>query len=488
MHRRLITALPALLLLAAGPARAAETAAPPSHLKAYNLDWINYIDPADLPPVRQAVCLVDTGVAITPDTPADNPDGPIVARLAGDGGSGEPFNTTDDNQLHGTRMAMAAVAPQNDWGTIGAWSAGRIISVRATRDGESTFRPDAYGGGINLCIKRSLETPIAAINLSLSCANPCDLNTQTEAALQDRVGRAHDYGIAVVAAAGNQAGAAAFPAAEPGVFAVGAAGVDGRLCADAAYDDHVAVLGPACPVSSADPVSGEPFENQGAGSSTASMIAATLVSLLRTLRPDATYEQAEAWVADTARDVDGRPVINGAAAATAAGLGSIVDRARLRQAAAETVPSATPEPAVSAVPTPTMDPSPCGVGQRAMVLSLRVGCAPTTRKTPFPLPRVLSAGVARKHLALVLGRLPSHAAVRVRAVAGSGEFKHTRNWTRHTRRFTLKVSTAPRALQIQLVPVSDFGDYRPSPILTLNRHGSHYTDCSRRPGSSPSSC
>ena len=34
-------------------------------------------------------------------------------------------------------MAMAAVAPQNGWGTIGVWPAGRIVSVRAMPTGTS---------------------------------------------------------------------------------------------------------------------------------------------------------------------------------------------------------------------------------------------------------------------------------------------------------------------------------------------------------------
>ena len=143
---RTALALGVALLLAAAPsgAAAAETAAPPSHLTAYNLDWLNYVDPADIPATRYAVCFVDTGVAVTPDTPPDDPvHGPILARVAGDGGSGLPFDTSPD-QLHGTRMAMAAAAPQNGWGTIGTATWVPVISVRATRDGEATFRGEAY--------------------------------------------------------------------------------------------------------------------------------------------------------------------------------------------------------------------------------------------------------------------------------------------------------------------------------------------------------
>src|SRR3954454_4315562 len=139
--RTLLTTGAALLgcAVVVSPSRAAETTAPPAHLQAYNLAWLDYIDPQDLPPTRYAVCLVDSGVAITPDTPADDPNGTIFRRVSIDGGYGEPEGTSDE-QMHGTRMAMAAVAPQNDWGTIGAWTGGRIVSVRAMVNRELTFR------------------------------------------------------------------------------------------------------------------------------------------------------------------------------------------------------------------------------------------------------------------------------------------------------------------------------------------------------------
>src|SRR3954453_391253 len=167
--RILLTTGAALLVGCAAfvvPARAAETAAPPAHLQAYNLDWLNYIDPQDLPLTRYAVCIVDSGLAVTPDTPPDDPAGPILRRLATDGGSGEPQGTAEE-QLHGTRMAMAAVAPQNDWGTIGTWTGGRVISVRAMVEGETTFRAEAYRRGIDACLHAATYLPVAAINLSL---------------------------------------------------------------------------------------------------------------------------------------------------------------------------------------------------------------------------------------------------------------------------------------------------------------------------------
>src|SRR4051794_40042812 len=236
--RTLLTTGAALLgcAVVVSPSRAAETAAPPAHLQAYNLAWLNYIDPQDLPPTRYAVCIVDSGVAITPDTPPDDPNGPILRRLATDGGSGEPQGTAEE-QLHGTRMAMAAVAPQNDWGTIGTWTGGRVISVRAMVEGETTFRPEAYERGITRCLEAASVYPIAAISLSFGCAD-CLRTSEALAELEERIATAHKHGISIVAAAGNTQGESThYPAAAAGVLAVGAGDAMSRPCPYATLDE-----------------------------------------------------------------------------------------------------------------------------------------------------------------------------------------------------------------------------------------------------------
>ncbi|MBJ7481934.1 hypothetical protein, partial [Rhodococcus sp. (in: high G+C Gram-positive bacteria)] len=57
----------------------------PAILKSYGLDWIERVRDEAWPQPKEkrpVICLLDTGVAITPDTPADNLLGPIVARLS----------------------------------------------------------------------------------------------------------------------------------------------------------------------------------------------------------------------------------------------------------------------------------------------------------------------------------------------------------------------------------------------------------------------
>ncbi|MEA2297049.1 MAG: Subtilase family, partial [Solirubrobacteraceae bacterium] len=151
------------------PALASETPDPPPYLAPYGLDWIGHIAPEDLPPSRMAVCVVDSGLPVNPDLPPDDPTaGPILARLSVDGGDGAPQGTSEA-QLHGAHMAMAMVAPVNGWGTVGVAPWGRVVSVRALVDGETSFRPSAYRRGIQECLDAPRAYSIAVINLSLGC-------------------------------------------------------------------------------------------------------------------------------------------------------------------------------------------------------------------------------------------------------------------------------------------------------------------------------
>jgi hypothetical protein len=342
----LLVLVPALLLPAAAPA--AETVAPPSHLAPYNLDWLAYIDPNDLPPSRPAVCIVDSGVAITPDTPADNPSGPIIARLSTDFGPGEPQGT-DPAQLHGTHMAMAAIAPQNDWGTIGIWPQGRLISVRAMTNGETTFSPESYERGISLCTKQDQYGPIAVIALAFACESPCSIDTTLQTQLEERINRAQARGISVVAAAGNGPGVPlSSPASERGVIAVAAGDPDGRICNYSNSEPTVDLVAPGCPVEDANPLEGQPFSNDGGGSSAATISTALLIASLRTLRPDATREQVEQWLLDGARRENDMSLIDGKRSAQLASLSDVLARASQS--------SRDQTPAPESLPTPVLPP------------------------------------------------------------------------------------------------------------------------------------
>lgn len=464
--RLLAAVIPAALAVVALPAaaRAAETSAPPSHLAAYGMAWLNYLDPADVPAKRAAVCLVDSGVRVTPDTPATSPGGPIIARLAVDGGAGTPEGDSAAH-LHGTRMAMAIGAPANGWGTIGAWSGAKIVSVRGTTAGESDFRGEYYQQGIKECLRYQADTGtrIAAINLSLGCGD-CSLSAEQQAVLEDRVVRAHGFGATVVAAAGNSGAMVQVPASVTGVFAVAAGNHAGVLCPYGSSGPQVAVLGPACPVESADVLTGQPVLTSSGGSSVAAAVSSSLLAVLRTLRPDATWEQAEGWVRSSARTVDGRRVLNGKAAAVAAGLGPVVARAEARQAAA-----VTSRPSVA---SPSVDSgrSPLWAGGKVSIDVKK------TRK--LPRPKIALARRKGHRLTVVVRNRPKRAQVMLtleRLARDGLRLRMRKRVTRGASRLRTSSRWRPGRLRVRFLPAAiGKDDRRMSGERVLNRHGRRY--------------
>ena len=160
-----------------------------------------------------ALCLADTGVNVNPDTQQE-----LVSASAVDGGSGNDV----DPDGHGTTMAMIAVASGH--GMIGACPQIEIVSVRATDTPtpgqEPTFQFDDYWKGITRCATLANTYKIHAIDLALSSTIPPSPDQAQDFA--NAVAQAHGQNVAVLAAAGNQPGPVEEPAAESGVFAVGA--------------------------------------------------------------------------------------------------------------------------------------------------------------------------------------------------------------------------------------------------------------------------
>jgi hypothetical protein len=316
----------AVLLAACVPAaNADESAMPTTQARAYNADWVPYLDPPEKP---AAVCLVDSGVNITPDTPADSPEGPIVKRLALDGGPGTAAGSSWE-ALHGTRMAMVGAAPVNGWGAVGFWPGVRIVSIRAIATGATAFTFNSYSRALQLCSSSSRAERIVAVNLSLGC--DCEPTQAESALLRDRITAAHANDESVIAAAGNTGGAVTSPANELGVMAVAAGDRWGGLCSFSSRGVGVDLLGPGCEDDLADPLSGAPWAGYSGGSSGAAMTASVVVALLRSYRPDLDWKAAEAFVAKSARASDNGPVLDVEKLFRAAGLSKLVDDARARR-------------------------------------------------------------------------------------------------------------------------------------------------------------
>src|SRR3954467_4008096 len=128
-----------MALLPAPPARA-EYKTTTAQALAAHAEWLPYAPPP--PAGAAAVCLVDTGVDLNPDTSSN-----VIARVALDGGDPGDASPTK----HGTEMAMVMGAPINGWGMVGFWPGVRIVSVRAAVPGRDEFTFAGYANGIRRC-------------------------------------------------------------------------------------------------------------------------------------------------------------------------------------------------------------------------------------------------------------------------------------------------------------------------------------------------
>jgi Subtilase family len=342
--------------------------------------------PYAAPPAQLGgLCLVDTGVTPNPDT-----EGVVVERTAIDGGSGDDVSPS----LHGTLLAMMAGAPANGWGMVGtAPRSIQIVSVRILEPGQTTFPFEYYTDGIITCLQNEQEDNIKVIDLSLgSSATPSDQDYQ---AIANSLQTANNYGVAVVAAAGNDDGGPLdYPAAYPSVLSVAASDTQGgAFCSFSNRGEGLRLIAPGCDLDGADPTSGAPNYNYWQGTSESSDIAAAALTALESYRPDLSPQAAEEYLTGAH---DG--VLDIAQAFRNAGLGQIVAAG---EAAEPTTSNSNP-----ATPPQSVPPS-----------------VPMTLIAPFPRPRARLTRI-KGRLVLVLALRPSEAQVQVRYL---GHHRHSRH-------------------------------------------------------------
>jgi hypothetical protein len=245
---------------------------------------------APAPAQVAGLCLVDTGVDLNPDT-----EGVVVERTALDGGSGNDVSST----LHGTVLAMMAGAPANGWGMVGAAPhAVQIVSVRILEPGQTTFPFAAYSSGITECLELRHKYNIRVINLSLGSSE--EPSAEAIEFVDNAVERATNYGVAVVAAAGNDdGGPVEYPAAYPAVLSVGATDTQGGgFCSFSNRGEGLRLLAPGCDLDGAEPTSGAPNFNYWQGTSEASAIAAAALAALYSFQPGLSPEAGEKDLTD----------------------------------------------------------------------------------------------------------------------------------------------------------------------------------------------
>jgi Subtilase family len=342
------------------------------------------------PPPAQlgGLCLVDTGVDVNPDT-----EGVVVDRTAIDGGSGEDVSPT----LHGTVMAMMAAAPANGWGMVGtAPRSIQIVSVGILEPGQTTFPFSSYAAGITACLRVRQQYNVRVINLSLG--SPESPSSQDYESLVNAIERATDYGVAVVAAAGNDdGGPVEYPAAYPTVLSVGASDTQGgAFCSFSNRGEGLRLIAPGCDLDGADPSSGEPNYNYWQGTSESSVIAASALDALESYRAELSPQAAE----EDLTGADGG-VLNIAQAFRNAGLGGIVAAGEAAEPVAQ--PTPTPNPAT---PPQSVTPS-----------------SSMTPITPFQRPRARFERLKGRFVLVLSGR-PGEAQAQVRYLGHQRRSRH----------------------------------------------------------------
>jgi subtilisin family serine protease/flagellar hook assembly protein FlgD len=247
------------------------------------------------------VAVIDTGVEI------GHPD--LTGKIAGAHNSmataPAPDDVTDDVG-HGTHVAgIIGAATGNGTGVAGA---GYDTSVLAVKAGDDTgFTDDDISAGIQWAVTNGARV----INMSLG-------GPSTSTVLSNAVAYAEQQGVLVVAAAANHdssqpyTSTPMYPAALPGVIAVGATDAIGHRADFSDYGSWVTVAAPGTGVWSTVPTLGSldfPGATSGYapadGTSMASPIVAAEAALLMGRQPYATASQVRSAVVGSASGYSG---------------------------------------------------------------------------------------------------------------------------------------------------------------------------------------
>lgn len=136
-----------------------------------------------------------------------------------------------DFQGHSTHVAGIISAVDNAEGILGVAPKSKIYFVKVLdNNGQGGYQAIEAG------IRKAIEWKVDIINMSLGSPS------EPPASLHEAIKEAHDAGIFIVAAAGNDSGAVNFPARWNEVIAVGAIDPNGDLCPFSSVGDEIAVV------------------------------------------------------------------------------------------------------------------------------------------------------------------------------------------------------------------------------------------------------
>jgi subtilisin family serine protease len=145
------------------------------------------------------VCISDTGID-------SHSDLNVVASF----NTINPSKSGKDDNGHGTHVAGTVAALDNSIGVVGVAPEALLIAAKGLSRSGSGFSSD-LAETIDGCVARGAKV----INMSWG-------SSSASAAIHDAILRAHQNGVLLIAAAGNESGPVIYPAAFPEVVAVSA--------------------------------------------------------------------------------------------------------------------------------------------------------------------------------------------------------------------------------------------------------------------------
>ncbi len=218
------------------------------------------------------VAVIDTGVASIPDLSGQLTAGADFTSGASSSGNGE---TDTDGDGHGT--GIASIIAGNGTAVTGLAPSSRILPIRAalTSSAAGTLTNEAVAA-----IQYATAQHAGVINISGQLAQDPTVDAALKSAISSN--------IVVVAAAGNAGSAINYPAAYPGVVAVGAIDQSGQIWSQSNTGPQVALAAPGVNI-----YRDNNFGQQGTsnGTSEATAYVSATAALIRSAHPDWTAGQ-----------------------------------------------------------------------------------------------------------------------------------------------------------------------------------------------------
>jgi thermitase len=234
---------PAAAAKSAAPATPATTAAPAAPAAPNDPAWPQEwgLAQVHLPEAWQTVPAPNTVVVAVVDSGVNAAQPDLAGRVTTGYDVFDGSANTNDDFGHGTLVAgVIAARTGNGVGIAGICGSCTIMPVKAL-DAQGVGTSTGIAAGINWAVDHGAN--IVNLSIVLSGDSP-DVRAAVE--------YAHDRGVLVVAAAGNDGGGnATYPASYPGVLSVAATDPSGQRYSWSTYGDWVSVAAPGCTPSTA---------------------------------------------------------------------------------------------------------------------------------------------------------------------------------------------------------------------------------------------